>query len=70
MEIDCAARLLELSCGTGRVFTQLLSCCELAVGVDISNGMLDLCSEKLSQVAALGERATLVHADICRVELG
>src|SRR5687768_8131502 len=55
--------LLELGCGTGRVTLALAEAGFRVTGVDSSDGMLQVCA-KHAQERKLGERVTLVKADL------
>ena len=57
-----ATTVLELACGTGSVMEQLAPRYD-ATGVDLSEGMLELASQKLP-------RARLLQADMARLDLG
>ena len=56
--------VLELGCGTGRVLIPLSRHCDLIVGVDNSDSMLDLCVEKLHREQASKNNAELFRRDI------
>ena len=62
-----AREVLELGCGTGRVFVPLAGVCEKLVGVDYSREMLDRCEEKLGGRDA---NAKTLLGDITRFESG
>jgi len=65
-----AASVLELGCGTGRVFLPLSAHCAHIHGADISEAMVDICRDKLLRAGVSSERATVEVADICRLDLG
>ena len=63
------ARVLELGCGTGRVLIPLSRDCAYIHGVDASEAMLAVCSEKVKQAGIEAGRAGLTHADITDLHL-
>jgi SAM-dependent methyltransferase len=65
-----ATRVLELGCGTGRVLVPLAAHCAFIYGVDLSEGMADICRAKLMEQRISPERARAEVADICSVRLG
>ncbi len=64
------ATVLELGCGTGRVFVPLASHCAYIHGVDSSESMLAICREKLAWQKIGPDRAFIEKADICKLNLG
>jgi SAM-dependent methyltransferase len=66
---DGNSRVLELGCGTGRVLIPLSRKCASIVGVDKSQGMIDICREKLKRSSISQHRAKVIHGDISRLEL-
>ena len=56
--------VLEIGCGTGRVLIPLSRHCDLIVGVDNSDSMLDLCVEKLDRDQTSKNNAELFCGDI------
>lgn len=56
--------LLELGCGTGRVSLALVEAGFDVVGVDASEGMLEVCREA-AEARGLSSKLTLVQADMC-----
>lgn len=67
VKMHAAQRLLELGCGTGRVFVNLAKVCPRAVGVDYSSEMLGRCREKLRSEGV--STAQLVRGDITQLNL-
>ncbi|HSN76874.1 MAG TPA: methyltransferase domain-containing protein [Anaerolineae bacterium] len=60
--------LLELGCGTGRLLLPLARAGYAITGVDMSPRMLEVAQAKVD-AAGLGDRITLVQADMRQVEL-
>ena len=60
------ASVLELGCGTGRVLIPLAARCGFMQGIDASQGMLDICRDKLGQ----SRNARVTIGDICDFDLG
>jgi len=63
-----ATEVLELGCGTGRVFIHLAKVCKKLVGVDYSQEMLDQCNDKLKVGKAVNAQTLL--GDITNLSLG
>jgi SAM-dependent methyltransferase len=63
-----AKKVLELGCGTGRVFVPLAKTCEKIVGIDYSQEMLDSCKDKVA-IAELTNTQTF-KGDITNINLG
>ena len=61
------ASVLELGCGTGRVMVPLAESCGYIHGVDSSEGMLAICSEKLSTAGLGPTKAQVELGDITRL---
>jgi ubiquinone/menaquinone biosynthesis C-methylase UbiE len=55
--------VLELGCGTGRVLLALAGAGFSVMGVDLSEGMLQVCAERAEELG-LGDRVRLVRADM------
>jgi SAM-dependent methyltransferase len=66
MDPDRALPLLELGCGTGRVALPLAEAGYQVVGIDRSQGMLDVAARHVAS-GRLGDKITLVHADMRRL---
>lgn len=62
--------VLELGCGTGRVLLALVPDADAVTGVDVSEGMLDRLRDKVEQTGANRKCVTIVHGDICKLDLG
>lgn len=67
---DGETRVLELGCGTGRVLLPLAERCGYIEGIDLSEGMLRICREKLEAADIPPSKATTVVADITDFDLG
>jgi len=65
---ECGDPLLELGCGTGRVLVPLAAAGHTISGIDISRRLIAGAAHKLAQ-HGLGERATLVQADLRTFDL-
>lgn len=63
-------RVLELGCGTGRVLLPLVECCGYIEGIDLSEGMLKICNEKLEAAGIPPLKAKAGIADITDFDLG
>ncbi len=63
------ASVLELGCGTGRVLLPLSEACGYIHGVDHSDGMLDLCREKLHEASVPPTRARVSVGDITNLDI-
>ncbi|MBW8010636.1 MAG: class I SAM-dependent methyltransferase [Chloroflexi bacterium] len=63
------AHILELGCGTGRVLVPLAPQCAYIYGVDLSEGMLALCREKIMQAGIPKEKAQVQLGDITNLIL-
>jgi SAM-dependent methyltransferase len=69
--VKAGSPVLEVGCGTGRVLIPTARAGVDIVGLDLSAHMLAVCREKLlREPAAVQEKATLVHADMRRFDLG
>jgi SAM-dependent methyltransferase len=64
------ARVLELGCGTGRVLLPLSNHCAFIQGIDISEGMLEVCRGKLAEKGIPQETARADLGDISDLDLG
>jgi SAM-dependent methyltransferase len=64
------ARLLELGCGTGRVLVALADSCGYAHGIDSSEAMLKLCTERLRDAGLGDDRVGAQHGDVTDFDLG
>ncbi len=62
-------KILELGCGTGRVLIPLSQYCAYIHGIDISEGMLTVCREKLAAAEIGPEQAQVTQADITTLDL-
>lgn len=60
--------ILDVMCGTGRVLVPLAEAGYTTIGIDLSQGMLDIARERLD-AAGVAQRATLLHGDIRTAEL-
>lgn len=58
------ATVLELGCGTGRVLLPLLAHCRFIFGLDISEGMIFGCRERLREHGASHDEARVQVGDI------
>jgi len=65
-----AARVLELGCGTGRVLLPLVEVCGYVHGVEISEAMAAVCSEKLKVAGIVTTKARVEIVDISDFALG
>src|SRR5438045_2423327 len=67
--LDAEQRLpvLELGCGTGRIVVALAKAGFQVVGVDSSQGMLDVCAER-AEASGLAGRVGLAWADMRDLE--
>jgi SAM-dependent methyltransferase len=69
--VQAGSPVLELGCGSGRVLIPTAQAGIDIVGLDLSAHMLGVCRERLlREPAAVQEKATLVHADMRRFDLG
>lgn len=65
------APVLEIGCGTGRVLIPTARAGVDIVGLDQSPGMLEVCRNRLlEEPPAVGDRVTLVQADMRQFDLG
>lgn len=64
------AWVLELGCGTGRVMLPLSEHCAFIHGIDISEGMLEVCRTKLAEADIPPEKARAELGDISNLDLG
>jgi SAM-dependent methyltransferase len=55
--------VLELGCGTGRILLVLAQAGFKVAGVDISEGMLEVCAARAAEIG-VADRASLVRADM------
>ena len=67
---DRPVRILELGCGTGRVLLPLVELAQAIVGVDHSQGMLDVCLQQLCDRGVPENRARVQAGDITELDLG
>jgi len=61
-------RVLDLSCGNGRLTIPLVEAGAIVTGVDNAEGMLERCRQRLTE-KGLEERATLVHCNASKLSL-
>jgi ubiquinone/menaquinone biosynthesis C-methylase UbiE len=61
--------ILELGCGTGRITLPLAEECDLIVGIDNSQAMLDICQEKVHKAGISSKKVKLINADITKINL-
>jgi len=63
--------VLELGCGTGRIALPVAREGIAVTGLDLAASMLEIFREKLAREdAAVQQRVTLVHGDMCAFDLG
>jgi methylase of polypeptide subunit release factors len=60
--------VLELGCGTGRVFVPLAKVCEKITGIDYSQEMLEICKEKATTAGLINTQ--ILKGDITSLHLG
>lgn len=63
------ADVLELGCGTGRVLIPLAGHCGFIQGIDNSEAMLEICSEKLARRSIPETQAAVQWGDISSLKL-
>jgi ubiquinone/menaquinone biosynthesis C-methylase UbiE len=67
---ECAAPVLELACGTGRIAVALAEAGIDVTGVDVSEGMLAIARSKRAALPeAARQRLTLIAGDMCELRL-
>ena len=66
---SCGGEVLEIACGTGRVLIPIAQQGIRITGLDVSNGMLDVCRKKIGVDETLKRNVTLVNADMTRFEI-
>ncbi len=71
LALEHGGDVLELGCGSGRLFVPLIRDGARAVGLDYSQPMLRRCAERLARLRpAVRERALVVRGDFRRFTLG
>lgn len=68
--VRCGGEVLELGCGTGRICIPMAMSGVRVTGLDLSEGMLAVCREKLAAVGPVPGKLTLVHGDMRDFNLG
>jgi SAM-dependent methyltransferase len=58
---DCS--VLEIGCGTGRVLLPLSEHCRSIQGIDVSDGMIGVCRQKLTSSQVNGEKISIEVCD-------